>query len=163
MNETDALLTQLRGVQAPDVSAIPAYGWWLLAFLILVLAYLVYRFFCFYRSRQWKREARAELLRLRTQMNDTPVAQTLADTSRLTRRIMLVAQPRLEVASLHGDEWLEMLDRVCRKPLFSNGFGRLLETGPYQREPTVSEPDLNSLFEAVDELINSASRAAVSG
>lgn len=162
MNETEALLSQLRGVQAPDVSVIPAYGWWISAALLVVINYVIYRAYRHYKSRQWQREAREELLRLRAQMNDASVAQTLADTSRLTRRVLLVAQPREDVASLHGDAWLEMLDRVCRKPLFSNGFGRLLEAGPYQRAPSVSEADLNALFEAVDELITSASRPAAS-
>ena len=103
MNETEELLSQLRGVQAPEVSAIPAYGWWILAGLLIILSYLGYRIYKHYASRQWLREARAELLRLQTQVHDTPVAQTLADTSRLARRVLLVAQPREEVASLHGE------------------------------------------------------------
>ena len=156
MNETEELLSQLRGVQAPEASAIPAYGWWILAALLIILSYLGYRIYKHYASRQWQREARAELLRLRTQVHDTPVAQTLADTSRLARRVLLVAQPREKIASLHGEVWLEMLDQVCRKPLFTTGFGRLLEAGPYQREPTVSSADLNALFEAMDDLISSA-------
>ncbi len=156
MDETEALLSQLRAVQAPDVSAIPAYGWWILATLLIVILYLVYRSYKNYASRQWQREAHTELLRLRSQVNDTPVAQTLADTSRLARRVLLAARPRTEIASLHGEAWLEMLDQVCHKPLFSTGFGRLLEAGPYQREPTVSSTDLNALFEAMDDLIASA-------
>ena len=158
MNETEALLSQLRAVQAPEVSVIPAYGWWILAALLIALIYLVYRGYKLYASRQWQREARAELLRLRSHVNDTAVAQTLADTSRLARRVLLVAQPREEIASLHGEAWLKMLDQVCRKPLFSTGFGRLLEAGPYQREPTVSSADLFALFEAMDHLIVSAQK-----
>lgn len=156
MNETEALLSQLRGVQAPEVSTIPAYGWWILAALVIALIYLAYRIYKRHASRQWQREARAELLRLRMQAADAPVAQTLADTSRLARRVLLLAQPREEVASLHGEAWLVRLDQVCRKPLFTLGFGRLLEAGPYQREPAVSATDLNALFEAMDDLIASA-------
>jgi len=156
VNEAQELLSQLRGVQAPPVSAIPAYGWWLLTALLIGFIYLAYRNYRRYVAHQWQREARLELERLRALVNESPVAQTLADTSRLARRVLLVVQSREEVASLHGDAWLEMLDRVCGKPLFSGGFGRLREKGPYQREPSVSSDDLDALFDAMDELIASA-------
>lgn len=158
MNETQTLLNQLRGVQAPSVSALPAYGWWILLLVLIILLYCLFRTYRHYKSMQWRREARAELLRLRTKLSEDTVAQTLAATSRLTRRVLLYAQPREEVANLHGDAWLDTLDRVCGKPLFSGGFGRLLESGPYQRSPSVSQTDMQALFDAVDELITAAAR-----
>lgn len=161
MNEADkqALLDQLRGVHTPDVNWVPAPGWWLLFGIVLVMLYALYRWYRHYLSLQWQREARVELTRLREQIEHQSVTQTLADSSRLARRVLLVANEREEVASLQGKPWLEALDTVCGQPLFVNGFGRLLESGPYQRDPQVSTDDLDSLLDAIDELIAAATRS----
>ena len=160
MNETEmqALLNQLETVQLPDVSRLPAPGWFVLVFVgficILLVRYLVKR-----RNRRlWLREARAELARLREQLEQQAVAQTLSETSRLARQVLIVARGRQAVASLHGKSWLDALDEVCARPVFAHGFGQLLEAGPYQRNPQVSSDSLHSLLDAVEELIGAAAR-----
>jgi len=86
------------------------------------------------------------------------VSATLSDTSRLARRILLAVKPREAVAGLHGKDWLVVLDEVCDRPLFANGFGELLESGQYQRDPQVNPADIDALFDIMDELIRSSGK-----
>lgn len=158
--EIAALISQLKTVQAPGVSAIPALGWWLALFALCLLLFMVYWLFKRYRKRQWLRDAKAELMQLREQLERRPVNKTLADTSRLARQLLLVAKPRQDVANLHGQAWLQALDDVCTQPLFVTGFGQLLDSGPYQRDPQVNASDLGSLLDAMEELIKGTARNA---
>lgn len=158
MNETDrqALLDQLREVQAPDVSAWPAPGWWVLLVLAVLLFLLARYGYRRYLAGRWRREATAELRRIRSQSAQQPVSQTLAECSRLTRRVLLKVLGREKVAALQGRAWLDALDSVAGQPLFASGFGKLLEAGPYQRAPEVGQHDLESLCDAIEELIRAA-------
>lgn len=161
MNEADtqALLEQLREVQLPAVSAWPAAGWWLLLLLLGLLILAAVQMVRRYLARRWQREAWLELQRLRNAVASRPVSKTLADCSQLARRVLLVVHRREDVAGLQGKPWLEALDTVCQQPLFAQGFGRLLEAAPYQQDPQINQHDLESLFDAVDELIRSAARS----
>ena len=160
MNEEQkqALLDQLRSVRTPDVPVWPAPGWWLLIAAVLVgiaLAFVLYRR---HRSRLWQRQARAELHRIRASMPTSRPGETLAECSKLARRIMLASRCRQDVASLHGRSWLDALDELCQQPLFAGGFGSLLESAPYEREPNVNHKDLDALLDALDVLIRAAGR-----
>lgn len=160
MNATDrdALLAQLRDAHAPPVSGWPAPGWWALALLLLVLLALLLWRYRHRRRRLWQRQAQTELARIREHSSAQPVSRTLADCSTLCRRVLMVARGREHSAALHGQAWLDALDAVAGRALFAGGFGRLLEAGPYQRAPEVGQHDLESLFDAIDELIRAASR-----
>lgn len=160
MNGSDAekLLEQLRGVRAPDVSVWPALGWWLLLLLLALSAVIGLILLRRHRQRLWLREARTELRHLREQASRQPVARSLAGCSRLARQVLLASHPREAVAGLQGEAWLRALDETCQRPVFANGFGCLLETGPYQRDPKVSPHDLDALFDAMDELIRGAAQ-----
>ncbi|ASJ75514.1 DUF4381 domain-containing protein [Granulosicoccus antarcticus] len=160
MNEEDrqALLDQLHDVQLPELSAWPAAGWWLLLLSLILLVIVAMLSWRRYQARSWQREAFTELQRLRDQVVSQPTNSTLADCSRLARRVLLAVRSRSDVANLQGKAWLEELDSVCQQPLFAQGFGRLLEAGPYQRDPQISQNDLESLFDALEELVRSAAR-----
>ncbi len=160
MNEADtqALLDQLRDVQPPAVSALPAMGWWLLLLCLVLLVVAVLLAVRRHRARRWQREARVELQRLRNEVASRSVSSTLADCSQLARRVLLIVHEREDIAGLQGMPWLDALDDVCQQPLFAQGFGRLLEAAPYQRDPQISQHDLESLFDAVEELIRSVAR-----
>lgn len=162
MNEADkqALLDQLREVQPPTVSVLPAPGWWLLFLCMVLLAVSVLVAVRRYHARRWEREATEQLQRLRSEVALRSVSSTLADCSQLARRVLLIVHDREDIAGLQGRPWLDALDEVCQQPLFAQGFGRLLEAAPYQRDPQISQHDLGSLFDAIEELIRSAARRA---
>jgi len=99
------------------------------------------------RRNRYRREALAELDRMR---RTEPAAQTelLARLSVLVRRTALAAFPREKVASLAGPAWLSFLDRSYQGREFSDGVGRLLASGPYQRT-TPGDAELDALFALV--------------
>ena len=156
MNDTDDLLTQLRDIQPPGVGIMPAPGWWILVVLGLLLGAVSFYLYRRYQRKGWQREAFLELEQLRSGLGNVPPARTLSQTSTLVRRVALAARPRSDVASVHGEAWLNLLDSIVGKPLFKDGFGRLLETGPYQANPSLGENDLHELLDVVAELINAA-------
>lgn len=154
MNSSEALLSQLRGIQTPDVSGVPAPGWWLLGLIALLIVVALMFVARQYKRLAWRREARAELERIRSQVGRVKSSESLSGVSRLVRRIALVARPREDVASLQGDAWLAALDDIGGNSLFSNGFGQLLDQGPYQPDPQIDEQDLEALMDVVAKLID---------
>lgn len=156
MNDTEALLEQLRGIKEPAVSQLPALGWWLSALLLLGLIYLLWKLFSRHRNRAWVRQARGELDTIRLQSGNVPVADSLSAVSRLARRVLLAARPRTDVAGLHGEQWMKELDSLCGRDLFTHGYGQMIEAGPYQRQPDIKVSDLQGLFDVMNELINAA-------
>jgi len=60
MNSSEALLSQLRGIQAPEVSGVPAPGWWLLGLIALLIVVALMFVARQYKRLAWRREARAE-------------------------------------------------------------------------------------------------------
>ncbi|MEE9320050.1 MAG: DUF4381 domain-containing protein [Granulosicoccus sp.] len=158
MSEQEALLAQLQDVRLPPVSHWPAPGWWLLAALAvgLMITGLVWR-----KRRQqqyWQYETSMVLQGLRREVSSTPAAEILARVSVLVRQLLLLVEQRSDIASLQGEELLGTLDNVCGKPVFSNGPGRLLANGPYQRSPDTPPEELSALLDAVDLLKVSVGR-----
>ena len=115
MDEKEALLSQLKSVHVPEVSMVPAIGWWVLCACLIALVALVFWLRKKHAERLWLRQARHELKRIREQSETQAVSSTLADTSRLARQLLLLCKPREEVASLHGNAWLEALDEICER------------------------------------------------
>lgn len=134
----------LRDLHLPEaISWWPlAPGWWVLIAIALVgLGFLI---------RAWLRKrahgaARRYALRQLDSIvqqydeNKDPVAFG-ADLSELLRRTMLAYAPRLDVAGLTGEAWLQWLDQDLAQPVFSNGPGRQILDLPY-RNPNTQLPD----------------------
>lgn len=156
MDEKEALLSQLRGLDVPAVSGVPAVGWWLLAALFVLV--LLVSFFK-YRSHQrtlWKRQSQHELQSIRERLGKDTSVETLSKCSALARKVVLAVDHREQVAALHGDAWLEKLDDICARPAFSQGVGRLLLDGQYKKQSKVDQQDMEALFQSMDILIKSA-------
>ena len=67
--------------------------------------------------------------------------------SELLRRTMLAYAPRLDVAGLTGEAWLQRLDEGLAQPVFTSGPGRQLLELPYRR------PDAELEVADVDRLV----------
>lgn len=158
MNEKDSLLNQIRDVEAPSVATYIAPGWWLL--LLLVAVGLVLLWFAIRRHRVllWQRQAQALLDSIQANAGSVSTAETLAKCSALSRQIVLAVDERENVASLHGQLWLDKLDAVCGRPEFSQGVGQLLVNQPYQPNPSMGEDDLAALLDSMQVLVSSARR-----
>ena len=157
-DDTQALLSQLRDIQTPQVSAWPAPGWWLLSGAIALVLIIAFIWRGNRRRAGWLRQARAELLAIEQAMGEVPATQSLAALSQLTRRVVLARSPRTKVASVQGEAWLELLDKLCGEPVFTQGYGKLLASGPYQQSSACGEEELAGLTDAVERLIDAAAR-----
>lgn len=122
----------------------PALGWWLVA---IVLPLLILGLVLLYRrlTRQTAVKAAQKLLQRIRQQPDQDPLQTLSALSVLLRRTALSNDPRDEVAQLHGQAWLEYLDRLLPDAPFSQGEGRCLADGHF-RPNLADDTDLEALL-----------------
>ncbi len=128
------LLDLLEPVVAPPpVSLLPqTTGWlWLLAVLLAGVGLVLPRIIRHRRSNGYRRVAESELKRVKSD----PAA-----IAAIMRRTALVAFPRQDVASLHGDAWLAFLDQSYDGNQFRTGPGRALASAPYR--PNMECPGL---------------------
>ncbi|MBB5863187.1 DUF4381 domain-containing protein [Xanthomonas sp. 3058] len=113
-----------------------ALGWWLvIAAVVLVLGTA---WFWWWRrrrqQRRWLAAFDAELRRA------TTPAQRLATLSGLLRRAARGVDAQAD--RLQGEEWLQFLDgRKSKTQAFSQGPGRAVLEGGFQRAPTVADLD----------------------
>lgn len=149
MNPNDISALPLRDIHLPGAVGWwpPAFGWWLVAALLLaaIVAYAV----LFYRSRH-RRAALRALKRVRAALEQgaEPVASLQRVSTLLRRFAMTTAQAAAEreplvtiggdeVAGLIGDRWLRYLDSRWDRDSFTRGAGRLLLAAPYARPDSV--------------------------
>lgn len=128
-----------------------APGWWLVIFLAVAgLGWLLLRA---WRNRQFnaaRRYAIRELAAIESAYLQHRDPVTMGkQVSELLRRSMLAYAPRLEVAGLTGEAWLEWLDRDLPVPYFHTDGGKNLLRLPY-RDPRsdLSDIDVNALLSA---------------
>jgi hypothetical protein len=117
-------------------------GWYLLAGLVLAFGlWLAYRLWKRWQADAYRRAALAELAAI----------EAPRKLPELLKRVALVAYPRVQVAELHGDEWLGFLDRSLGTSDFSRGVGRQLPQLAYDPEAAdrLSEPEKKQLSELV--------------
>jgi hypothetical protein len=144
----------LRDLHLPEaISWWPlAPGWWVVIGIALLGIGFLIRAWLRTRARgAARRYALRQLDGLVQQYdeNKDPIAFG-ANLSELLRRTMLAYAPRLDVAGLTGEEWLQWLDQGLAKPVFSDGPGRQILDLPY-RNPNTELPrsDMDRLVAAV--------------
>lgn len=123
----------LRDIHLPEAIGWwpPALGWWLAALgiiFILVLTIWLYR--------RWRKQTPVKLARRELIMiNQNTVGddlRLLMELSALLRRVAISLHPRLDSASLTGDDWMAFLDRSLKDAPFSQGLGNLLKDAQYR-------------------------------
>ena len=129
-----------------------APGWWLVIGIALIAIGLLIRIGLRTRARgAARRYALRQLDTIVLQYNEhkDPIAFG-ANLSELLRRAMLAYAPRMDVAGLTGEEWLQWLDQDLAQPVFSSGPGRQILDLPY-RKPNTELPkvDVDRLVAAV--------------
>ncbi len=127
----------------------PAPGWWVLAFLVIFLTlYFLYRLRERWQANRYRREALRQLESLYREWQETgDEKQFLSDYQRLLKRAALTRYPRVDVASLTGEAWVDFLDRSSGSTEFSMGQGQTLVDGNYAPDRDIDVPALNTLGE----------------
>lgn len=131
----------------------PAPGWWLVLGIILlfiVVAVLLYRR---YQVRKLYQAATQELQKIKQDYAQTHDDQQLVQQlSIYLRRACLTFYPRVDVAGLTGNAWLEFLDSVLENSKDPRRFGdeaaRVLVSAPYQLQQQIDAEVLLSLCES---------------
>jgi hypothetical protein len=141
-------LAELRDIHMPGAIETwpPAIGWWiLLAIAIFLVLAGLYWLYSRWRANRYRREAIAELNRLRADYQQHGEDSVyLAEYQSLLKRVALTRYAREDVASLTGESWVAFLDRTSRSQEFSMGKGQVLIDSNYMPEP---EADVAALHE----------------
>ena len=145
----DKSIDQLAPIIPPETVSFwpPQPGWYVVLFLlILVLAYLGYRIWKYRRKNAYRKAAMVRLEKLRT---ENMGKDAIIMVNQLLKATAIAGFDRNEVASLHGDEWLEFLDRSAYMNSFMNEPGRLLANSSFIDMRTVEfkESDQRKIFE----------------
>jgi len=107
-----------------------------------------------------RRKPKTEALRLlknlqNQQHNPEESLGILRDLSQLLRRVALTFCVDENVASLHGSEWLEFLDRTGKTTEFTQGAGQVFGKELYQQNPEI---EIDVLFPMVKKWIMDCSQ-----
>ena len=129
-----------------------APGWWILIAIALVGLGFLIRAWLKVRARGAAR--RFALRQLQEIVNEYEASKNPVEfgvnLSELLRRTMLAYAPRLDVAGLTGEAWLQWLDEGLAQPVFSSGPGRQLLELPYRRpDAELGVADVDQLVAAV--------------
>jgi hypothetical protein len=136
----------------------PAVGWWLLAVLIPLLIVFLYWLY----KRLTRRTAIKTANHNLAVISQNPALdnnQKLRELSILIRRVAISVNPRTEVASLTGRQWLAFLDSSVTGAPFSEGSGQLLAEAPY-RNTSPTEQEISQLISLCEDWLKAQTKPA---
>lgn len=154
MNDLQDLLKDLRDIHEPEAISAwpPALGWWLLPIVVVVMAYLFYRWWKKSKIPNYKKLALQDFKNIKNNYEISKNSQGVpGEIALLIRKAMVAKYGNQEIAGLVGDEWLLRLDTISKTDSFTQGVGQCLLTAPYQKQ---SEVDINALLEATRKLLS---------
>ena len=156
MNPGTQAALQLRDIHLPGAPSFwpPAPGWWLLAAVtIALLVWVSMVALRRYRIHRRRKAVLVALVNMEERFASDRSPERLASISLLLRRLALLCYPREQVAALSGKAWLHFLDDSGGDGRFTNGPGRVLASGPYQRS-LPAELDIAGLVALVREWVH---------
>ena len=96
-------------------------GWYLLAgLLLLVAAFLFFRWLKLYRKNAYRRDALKTIARIEQNSQNQNEVNQLNDTLVLLKLVAMEAFGRQQVAQLYGDDWLEFLESKGKNTPFTH-------------------------------------------
>ncbi|VAW45157.1 hypothetical protein MNBD_GAMMA04-2209 [hydrothermal vent metagenome] len=108
------LLNQLQDIQLPDpIGWWPlSYTWWLLIFMVgMLLVGFIWYYFDQKKRNAYRAEALAYLHALESSPNNP--YQQLLEVNRLLKQVALTCYPRIDVAPLNDQAWLDFLAKTA--------------------------------------------------
>ncbi|MCI5545275.1 MAG: DUF4381 domain-containing protein [Azospirillum sp.] len=119
-------LPELRDIHLPaeGVSLWPlAYGWWLLALLVIMLAVFAVMY------KIWKLKSKKHYALNMLASLDLKSSGAAVELSEILRRICLCKYP--QAAALYGREWIVFLNNHCQRAKLDDSVSQLLINAPY--------------------------------
>jgi hypothetical protein len=100
-------LAELKDIHTPDGISLwpPAYGWWLLTFILITL--LVWLSLFIYQHHQQGLAKRQAIQELKALTADSPAWRVRLNS--LLKRLLLSYQPKLPVQQLYGEQFTRLL------------------------------------------------------
>ena len=142
------LLSQLRDIHtAPPVPWWPpAPGWWVLAFLLMVLlVWIGRRLLARYRIRQRRKQMLGWVDHLNATIDPQLQPQAyLATLNRIFKLVALRAYPESLCAALAGSDWVDFLTEKMSKSPSADSLN-VLESGPYDPAPRFDSEVMSEL------------------
>ena len=148
--QSQPLELPLRDIHIPDAIGLwpPAIGWWILAILIPIMLYLLWRSVRFITRKTALKSAKKQFKMLKIN-SDLTAQQRLINVSQLMRRTAISLETNKSVAGLTGQGWLTFLNSSLKTPVFNHDLGVLLTEGLYQ--PQIEEDNMTQLVEACEQ------------
>ncbi len=149
MNGQHDPLAQLRDIHLPPDPALwpPAPGWWVLClFLVVAVTLAIFWSARFIERHRPIRHARKLLQNIPVNVAGNEKVAVLQQMSQLVRRFAVYRFGSQRVASLSGESWLVFLDQSTGGTDFTQGVGRILAEGPYQKKIDVDLQQLQALL-----------------
>jgi len=121
-------LPELRDIHIPDgVSAFPpAYGWWILLFLLISLPIIIR----IIRSAQ-RKSRKFFALNLIDKTDDNSIIKSAVKISEILKRICIYKYP--QAVNMFGKDWIEFLNTNAKNHI-SGETAELLSNAPYISE-----------------------------
>ena len=143
----------LRDIHLPEAISAwpPAIGWWILALLIPLSLFLLFKGYRHLTRKTALKSAKQHFKVLQAATELTP-QQQLQALSSLMRRSAVSLYPQQEVSSLTGVAWIEFLNQHSKNNEFDAQLGDLLNTALYR--PPTEELELSALFKACASWLN---------
>lgn len=116
--DPSTLLSQLRDVHSPaPISFWPlAPGWWLLIVVfIIVLSVSIYLCVRFWRTNEWKRQAKAQFIEKRKAYEASPSVETIIEINKLLKQTLSSAKQDRQFLHAHGKSWEKALLSVKKR------------------------------------------------
>ncbi|MDU0355518.1 DUF4381 domain-containing protein [Paraglaciecola aquimarina] len=130
-----------------------AYGWWLVAVLILISIYATIRWVTYVNQRRKaKKQALKEVQQIIMTKNDSPAA-----LNQILKRVAVVYFPGIAVQQLHGKEWAEFLINALPEKQSTKYSTQLtsLQNNLYQKQ-AVTETDIAEYQKTVEKWLKLA-------
>ena len=144
-------LAQLRDLHVPDPVSFwpPAFGWWMVALLMLALMAIGMWAIWYRKKTAPRRLALVELTKLKAKFDETQDSATLmGNLSQLLRRYAILCFGRQSVAGLTGVSWLKFLDEHGKTQQFSSEIGQQAFVAiPYGAQGSVKADEMLTLAE----------------
>lgn len=135
----------LRDIHLPEAVSWwpPAIGWWLLLIILLSLFFIIPRLIKRIKYKPVNKIIKIEFSKIENSYKQHKDQTRLAqDISVLLRRTCMSYQPREEVASLTGKDWVTQLNNMTDRPCFSDQLGSALFNAPYQKQSQFNSDEL---------------------